>query len=45
MYTYVFVSLKKLLFFIFYLAGGKTFQPTFVHKICKFEAMYSFKTL
>ena len=29
-YTYLFVSHKYLTYFIFYLAGGKTFQPTFV---------------
>jgi hypothetical protein len=26
-----FASFKSLLFFIFYLAGGKIFQPTFIH--------------
>jgi len=30
MYIYFFVSLKYLPSFIFYLAGGKTFQPTFM---------------
>jgi hypothetical protein len=30
-YTYLFVLLECLLFFIFYSAGGKTFQPAFVY--------------
>jgi hypothetical protein len=32
-YIYFSVSLKYLPFFLFYLAGGKTFQPTFVKQV------------